>query len=99
MFYYIDSSYLVKVNENLEQAFEKQKEENIILKKKNNGLQDRFIELEKRTLTSTTNETLLRQSNASLPDLNGFIGDLSRIVGSLAPIEKTSIGNERLSSV
>jgi len=87
------------LNENLEQALEKQKEENFILKKKNNSLQDRFIDLEKRTLTSTTNESMIRQSNTSLPDLNSFIGDLSRIVGSLAPIEKTSIGNERLSSV
>ncbi len=56
-------------------------------------------EMERRSQIRSTNETFDRTSSSPISDLNGFIGDLSRIVGSIAPIEKSSFGNERLSSV
>jgi len=83
--------------------FQKQRDEIMILKRSNEKLEHKCVELEQKLFAMPTNPSISGKSstNPVLPDLmNNLISQLSSIRESLAPInEKRSIGGERISFV
>lgn len=75
----------------------------MILKKGNEKLENKYIELEQKSFSMSANPSIVGKpsTNPVLPDLmNNLISQLSSIRESLAPInEKRSIGSERISTV
>ncbi len=75
----------------------------MILKRSNEKLEHKCVELEQKLFAMPTNPSISGKSstNPVLPDLmNNLISQLSSIRESLAPInEKRSIGGERISFV